>query len=152
MRMPFGVSRVAICVACLFLFAGIVSAGEKKLMHCFYFTAVESATDADWQAFFKATDELPNKIPGVSRVWYGKLSRPLTMLATADAETRKKLAADGTATGPITRVVRQFGVCMEMADEAALKTYGAHPYHQEWEAAYFKVRQYGTNTVDFMGK
>lgn len=152
MRIPIGVSRVAMCVACLFLFAGLVSSGEKKFMHCFYFTVVENAADTDWQAFFKATDELPNKIPEVSRVWHGKLSRPLAILSTADAETRKKLAAEGTATGPITRVVRQFGVCMEMADEAALKAYAAHPYHKEWEAAYFKVRQYGTNTVDFMGK
>jgi len=152
MRIPIGVSRVAICVACLFLFAGIVSAGEKKFLHCFYFTVVDNATDADWQAFFKATDELPNKIPGVSRVWYGKLSRPMGILSTTDDETRKKLIAEGTATGPIKRLVRQFGVCMEMADEAALKAYAAHPFHKEWEAVYFKVRQPGTNSMDFMGK
>jgi len=28
-------------------------AGEKGLMHCFYFTPVASATQADWQGFFK---------------------------------------------------------------------------------------------------
>ena len=130
MRISFGVSRVVICAACLLLFASIVSAGEKKLMHCFYFTVVEGASDADWQAFFKATDELPGKIPGLSHVWYGKLARPLR----------------------VGEQVRQWGVCMEMADEAALQAYAAHPYHKEWEAAYFKVRQPGTTTVNFAGK
>ncbi len=130
MRMPIGVSRVAICVASLVLFSGIVSAGEKKLMHCFYFSVIESATDADWQAFYKATDALPSKIPGVSRVWYGKLARPLR----------------------VGDQVRQGAVCMEMADEAALKAYAAHPYHEEWGAAYSKVRQPGTTTVNFIGQ
>ena len=150
--MAHRITRLILSGLALVLLAGVLSAGENKLMHCFYFTPVDSATQADWQAFFKATDELPNKIPGLTRVWYGKLSRPLAILSTSDAETRKKLIADGTATGPVTRVVREFGVCMEMADEAALKVYAAHPYHKEWEAAYFKVRKYGTNTVDFMGK
>ena len=36
-------------------------------MHCFAFTAVEAATQADWDAFYKATDEIPKKIKGVSR-------------------------------------------------------------------------------------
>ncbi len=152
MPISFRLSRIATLVACLLLFAGMVSAGEKKLMHCFYFTVAEKATDADWQAFFKTTDDLPNKIPGLSRVWYGKLVRPLGVLTTADAETRKKLMAGETATGPITRLVRQYGVCMEMADEAALKAYADHPYHKDWETAYFKVRQPGTNSMDFMGK
>ena len=152
MRVPFRVSRIAMVVTCFLLFAGMASAGEKKLMHCFYFTAVENAPDADWQAFYKATDELPNKIPGLSRVWYGKLTGPMAVLTTADAETRKKLIAEGTATGPVTRLVRQYGVCMEMADEATLKVYADHPYHKTWEAAYFKIRQPGTNSMDFMGK
>ena len=144
--------RVSMIAACLLLFAGLVSAGEKKLMHCFYFSVAENATDADWQAFYKATDELPGKIPVVSRVWYGKLVRPMGILTTADAETRKKLMAEGAATGPVTRLVRQYGVCMEMADEAALKVYADHPYHKDWETAYFKVRQPGTNSMDFVGR
>lgn len=148
MRKLFGLSVLFLAL----LLPGLMRAGEKKLMHCFVFTAVEAATEADWQAFFKATDELPSKIPGLSRVWYGKLRAPLTILTT-DAATRKKLAAgEKDVTGPINRLMRQWGVCMEMADEAALKVYADHPAHKEWEQVYFKVRQPGTTTFDILGQ
>jgi hypothetical protein len=130
MRISLAVARIVIAVACLLLLSGVAMAGEKKLMHCFYFTVIDAATDADWQAFYKATDALPAKIPGVSRVWYGKLARPLR----------------------VGDQMRQFGVCMEMADDAALKAYATAPYHEEWAAAYGKVRQPGTTTINFMGQ
>jgi hypothetical protein len=130
MRITFRISRVLLLLGCMFLFTGVLSAGEKKLMHCFYFTSIPEATQADWQAFFKATDELPSKIPGLERVWYGKLARPLR-------------AGD---------LVRDWGVCMEMADEAALKAYGAAPAHDEWTKVYFKVRKPGTTTINFIGQ
>ena len=62
----FRLTHVAglLCLAGLVLSGGAVWAGEKKLMHCFAFSPIESATDADWQAFFKATDAIPSKIPG----------------------------------------------------------------------------------------
>jgi len=136
----------------LLLAPGLMLAGEKKLMHCFVFTAVESASEADWQAFFKATDELPGKIPGLSRVWYGKLRMPLAIFGT-DAATRKKLAAgEKDVMGPVTRLMRQWGVCMEMNDEATLKAYADHPAHKAWEQVYFKVRQPGTTTFDILGQ
>jgi hypothetical protein len=131
--------RLAACLSGLLLFAGVVPAGEKKLMHCFAFTAVESASDADWQAFFKATDALTSKIDGVSRVWYGKLRSPLTITRVNPA-------------GEATKVQRQWGVCMEMNDEAALKTYAGHPAHKEWNDAYSKVRTPGTTTFDILGQ
>ena len=130
MRISLTATRIVIAVACLLLLSGVATAGEKKLMHCFYFTVIDAATDADWQAFYKATDALPSKIPGVSQVWYGKLARPLRV---------------GEQT-------RQFGVCMEMADDAALKAYATAPYHKEWMDAYAKVRQPGTTTINFMGQ
>ena len=117
------------------LFCSLGSAGEKKLMHCFAFTPVDTATDADWEAFYKATDELPGKIDGLNKIWAGKLRRPLTIYSkTGEAKERKN------------------GVCMEMDDEAALETYADHVAHREWEKAYFKVRQRGTNTYDILGK
>jgi hypothetical protein len=39
---------------------------------------------------------------------------------------------------------------MEFKDEEALKAYGPHEAHKEWEAVYGKVRQYGTTTVDIL--
>jgi hypothetical protein len=139
-------------VVALLLTPCLMVAGEKKLMHCFVFTPVESATQADWEAFFKATDELPSKIPGLHRVWYGKLLKPLTIFTT-DAETRKKLAGgEKEVTGPVQRVIRQWGVCMEMENEQALKVYADHPAHKAWEQVYFKVRQPGTTTFDILGQ
>jgi hypothetical protein len=45
---------VAACAAILLFSNNVLSAGEKKLMHCFYFTPVEAASQADWDAFAKA--------------------------------------------------------------------------------------------------
>jgi len=136
------------------LTAGMLAAGEKKLMHCFVFTAIDSATSADWNAFYKATDELPGKIPGLTHVWYGKLRSPQTQLFT-DRDTSQKLAAapsGGPVTGPVTRRVRQYGACMEFNDEAAVKAYVDNPAHKQWVAAYEKVRQPGTATFDLLGQ
>ncbi|HOL72366.1 MAG TPA: hypothetical protein PLA43_05000 [Bryobacteraceae bacterium] len=145
------IARCTIGLAAAFLLAGSGLAGEKKLMHCFYFTPVKTATEADWQAFFKATDDLPNQIPGLSRVWYGKLRRNLVVF-NPDGETRKKAAAGGTVTGQVTQVVREFGVCMELADEAALNAYAKHPAHTKWNEIYSKVREPGTTTMDILGQ
>ncbi len=112
------------------------TAGEKALMHCFAFTEIETATEADWSAFMKATNELPGKIEGLNKVWVGKLRRPLRQYGRNQAE-------------PATR---QSGVCMEMADEAALAVYASHAAHGEWVAAYEKVRVAGTTTFDILGR
>jgi hypothetical protein len=118
------------CFAGALLVAGTATAGEKKLMHCFAFTALPSATQADWDAFYKATDELPKKFKGVSHVWYGKLARPLTV-------------GDNT---------RQYGVCMEMDNADVRKAYGSDPAHKVWNDAYAKVHEEGTTTFDILGQ
>jgi hypothetical protein len=127
-------TRLAVCALGLFLFSGIAGAGEKKLMHCFAFTPIASATDADWQAFYKATDQLPKKVSGVSHVWYGKLRSPLN---TPDGENSR---------------ARKYGVCMEMKDADTLKAYASAPFHKEWMAVYEKVRVEGTTTFDILGQ
>jgi hypothetical protein len=132
-------NQLTVCLAMLLLASGVASAADKKLMHCFAFTAIESATAADWEAFYKATDALPGKIPGLSAVWYGKLSRPLG-----------QFYPDAKATGGITRVVRQYGVCMEFKDQSALKAYADNPAHAEWVSAYDKVRVPHTTTFDIL--
>lgn len=146
------VLRTVVCLAGLLVSSTALTAGEKKLMHCFAFTAVDNASDADWQAFFKATDALPGKIPGLTKVWYGKLRSPLTIF-DVDAKTRKQLAGGAkSATGEVTRVQRQWGVCMEMNGAAALKSYASSPAHKEWEDAYSKVRVPHTTTYDILGQ
>ena len=112
------------------LLAPAANAGEKKLMHCFAFTPIKGAPQADWDKFYKATDQLPKKIRGVSHVWYGKLASPMGHGDTA----------------------REYGVCMEMADQATLDAYGKAPYHDEWKKAYEKVRVEGTTTFNILGQ
>jgi hypothetical protein len=152
MRKLTYVTRFAFCVAGLLLTSGTAPAGEKKVMHCFAFTVIDTATDAEWQAFYKATDQLPSKIPGISRVWYGKLRAPLNQFNTT-AEASKQLRAGAEKVpGDVTLRVRKSGVCMEMENEGTLKTYTAHPYHKEWMAIYEKVRVAGTTTFDILGQ
>jgi hypothetical protein len=136
----------------LIVTSGLAQAADKSLMHCFTFTAVESATPADWAAFHKASDALPSKIPGVTKVWYGKLVRPQSIF-TPDQEAVKKLrAGEKKATGEVTMVQRQYGVCMAMTGQDAYKAYAASPAHKEWDDAYSKVRVEGTTTFDIMGQ
>ncbi len=143
------VTRWAAFAVLLLWSSGAVSA-QQKLMHCFYFTAVEGATAADWDAFHKATEALPGKIPGLTRVWHGKLRMPVGIF-NPDQETARKLrGGEKSATGTVTMVPRQYGVCMEMNGPEALKEYAAHPAHKEWDAVYQKVRQYGTTTFDIV--
>ena len=105
----------------------VAEAPESKLMHCFAFTAIAEATEADWEAFYTATDELPSKIPGLNKVTHGRLLTP----NVGDAQ-------------------RDYAVCMEMTDEAARQAYGEHPAHAEWVEVYSKVRVPGTTTFDYL--
>lgn len=133
------VIRLAGLLAALWLSSASTAAAQDKLMHCFFFTPVAEATQADWDAFYKATDELPSKIPGLNNVWYGKLLRPLSAYRKR-GDTYEQF-------------VREHGVCMEFDDEKALKeVYAPHPAHKAWEDVYGKVRVPGTTTVDFMKK
>ena len=69
-----------------------------------------------------------------------------------DQATAKKLTTEPKVTGEATRVVRQYGVCMQFDDEAALKAYDPNPEHKKWDEIYSKVRQYGTTTYDIIGQ
>lgn len=126
----------ALVVAFLALAPTPALAGEKALMHCFAFTEIEEASAAEWKAFMDATNELPDKIEGLERVWVGKLRRPLRQYGRNRDEPR----------------LRQWGVCMEMKDEAALQVYADHEDHTAWVKVYEKVRVPGTTTFDILGQ
>ncbi len=126
----------SIFLAILALLPATAAAGEKSLMHCFAFTAIEEASEDDWAAFLKATNELPDKIDGLHKVWVGKLRRPLRQFGRNQDEPR----------------LRQWAVCMEMTDEAALAVYADHEAHTAWVQVYSKVRVPGTTTFDILGQ
>ncbi len=134
--------------------AGIALAGEKKLMHCFAFTVIPEATDADWSAFKSATDALPGKVPGLTKVWHGKLRAPVNINALNDPEAAKKLNAGekDVPVAKVNRLRRTYGVCMEMNDADTFAAYGKHPVHDAWVKAYEKVRVAGTTTFQILGE
>ena len=146
-------AHLAAC-ALLLLSSTIAHAGDKTLMHCFAWTPVKEATPADWQAFYKARDALPQKIKGIIRVWYGKLQSPLgqTQLGNIDAATTQKYRSGESVTVPVTRTPRAYGMCMEMKDAETLKAYDTDPYHKFWTEAYSKVRVEGTTTFNILGQ
>jgi hypothetical protein len=127
--------------------AAPAQAADKGLMHCFAYTVIPEATDADWKAFYAATEAMPTKIKEVKQVWFGKLLRPLAQYRMSAADG-KKFADGPKQTVEATRVQRTQGVCMLLESEAALKTYATNPYHKEWLATYEKVRVAGTTTYD----
>jgi hypothetical protein len=139
--------------AALFLSTGLATAGEKHLMHCFAFSPIETASDADWKAFYDATDAMPKHIPQVKMVWVGKLRSDLAQFQV-DAAARKRLAGgEKDVEAKANRLMRGYGVCMAMeGGPEVLKAYTANPYHKTWMAAYEKVRVPGTTTFDIIGR
>ena len=145
--------RFAACATVFLLSAAGAQAGEKKLMHCFAWTSIKTATPAEWNAFFQASEQLPNKIKGLSKVWYGKLAAPLGQYTIkVDDAARKKLNAGEYAAGEIARAPRDWGMCMEMASEEVLKAYDTDPYHKVWTDAYARIRVEGTTTFNILGQ
>ena len=114
---------------------------------------IDAATPAEWDAFTKATKALPGKIPGMTHVWLGKLSRPMGLVtpdAAAPADDVKKLRAGETVSVPVKMLRRQAGVCMEFSSAEALASYAKLPAHDEWMKTYEKVRVAGTTTIDIL--
>jgi len=148
------ISRLVSIAAAFLLSLSTASAGEKKLMHSFAWTPIKEATPADWRAFYKASDALPHKIKGITKVWYGKLNSPLpqAMLAGIDEAAFQKYRAGETVSSPIKAMPREYGMCMEMTGENALKAYDDHPYHKTWTEAYSKIRVDGTTTFNILGQ
>ena len=140
--------------ATLLILSGSARAGDRTLMHCFAWTPIKEARPADWEAFYKASDALPQKIQGIVRVWYGKLESPLgqTQLGDIDKETFQKYRAGDSVTVPVSRTQREYGMCMEMKNADVLKAYDSHPYHKIWTDAYAKIRVDGTTTFNIQGR
>jgi len=136
-----------------FLMSGSLVAGEKTMMHCFAYTTIETASQADWDAFYKASDALPKKMPFIKRVWTGKLRGPLAIFSVDAAASKKLRAGEKDVEAKANFTARKAGMCIEFeGGPEVLKTYAAHPYHAEWMAAYEKVRVAGTTTYDILGQ
>ena len=104
---------------------------QKTLLHVFAYTPLEGSTPQDYENFKKATVGMVGKIPGLRRVWIGKLREPIP-------------GSGGD--------IREFAVAMEFDDVQALRVYADHPEHRAWEPVYEKVRKIGTTTLDILAE
>ena len=130
-----GTRLALLCAGAVLFAAGWVSGQqaanrEKTLMHVFAYTPLQGSTPQDFENFKKATGDMVGKIPGLRKVWVGKLRRPLTQ-----GDTK-----------------REYGVAMEFDDAKALDVYANHPVHTDWVKVYEKVRVEGTTTLDILGE
>ncbi len=141
-------------LATLLFTALAAHAGDKTVMHCFAWTPVKEATPADWEAFYKASDALPKKIKGLTKVWYSKLQSPFGQynFSKMDADTTKKFRAGEPVPLEVTRITRDYGMCMQFTTPDAFKAYDTDPYHKVWTDAYSKVRVDGTTTFNIVGQ
>jgi hypothetical protein len=127
--------RIAALVVGIMLFGAGWLAGQqnaatqKTLLHVFAYTPIEGATQQDFDNFRKASGDMVGKVPGLKRVWVGKLRRPLDV---ADSK-------------------RVYGAAMEFDNADALDAYAKNPVHTEWQKVYEKVRVEGTTTFDILG-
>ena len=103
-------------------------AANPGLMHVFFYTPLQGSTDEDYEGFDRSTREMVGRIPGLRKVWVGRLAEPL----------------------PWEGKVRSFGVAMEFDNQAALSVYATHPVHEDWMRVYEKVREAGTTTADIV--
>ena len=152
--MKLNLTPLTACAAAIIMFLPTATAGEKTLLHCFAWAPVKEATAADWEAFYKASDALPKKIKGITKVWYGKLESPFSqaMLGDIDQAIFQKYRAGEQVTVPVKRTAREYGMCMEMTGVSDLKAYDTDPYHKIWNDAYAKVRVEGTTTFNILGQ
>lgn len=136
----------------LFLASTLASlAAEKTIMHCFAYTPRPEATEADFKAYYSATDQLTKDFKGIKRVWYGKLRAPLNQYRLDPAAAKQLSPTNDKAEGAtVTRVRREHGTCFEFADTAAWQAYEKHPAHEAWAKVYDKVRVPGTTTYQIL--
>lgn len=106
------------------------AATQKTLLHVFAYTPRQGATPQDYENFKRATAGMLGKIPGLRRVWIGKLREPF----------------------PAGGEIREYAVAMEFDDLEALPVYADHPAHREWEQMYERVRKQGTTTLDILSE
>jgi len=100
--------------------------GQKTLIHTISFKQVEGTTPQQMREMFDATLKMAAEVPGMRRVWVGKVTNR---------------GEDYT-----------HGIVMEFENAEALKNYAPHAAHKKWEEIYFKVRQPGSNTIDVQGE
>jgi hypothetical protein len=73
-------------------------------------------------------------------------------LGKVESSAFQQYQAGESVTVPVTRMAREYGMCMEFLSPDALKAYDSDPYHKVWTEAYAKIRVDGTTTFNILGQ
>ena len=103
---------------------------QRTVVHAVAWTAKEDATPEGLEEFKQATESLVGSMPGLRRVWVGKLRQPLI----------------------IGDLKRNYGLILEFDDLATREAYSSHPNRVPWAAVWEKVRLPGSTNFDVIGE
>jgi hypothetical protein len=102
---------------------------EKTTVHAAAWTARDGLTQQEFEAFKKETAAMVGAVPGLKRVWTGKLRAPVTF--------------DG--------VKRDYGIVLEFDSVKSKQAYSdKHP--SPWYEDFAKIRQPGSSNFDVVGE
>lgn len=134
MRKRFG-GRTLLCLAgCTLFLAGVLvgqerAATQKTVIHAAAWTALDTLTPEQFNNFKKETAAMVGKVPGVRRVWTGKLREPVT----------------------VGGLKRDYGLIVEFDDVKSKNAYTAnHPL--PWYENFNKLRKPGSTSFDVVGE
>ena len=103
---------------------------EKTTIHCASWTAKKGMTQAQFENFKKGFAKLPDKFPGMRRLWAGKLGEPVTFNG----------------------LIRTHAIAFEFDNLAAKRAYSASPNRPEWQELFSTVREPGSSSFDLVGE
>jgi hypothetical protein len=103
---------------------------QQTTIHAAAWTAADSMTQQDFDNFKKLSAGLVGQVPGLRRIWVGKLAKPIT--------------AEG--------IQRNYGVVLEFDDAKSKEAYSSNR-PPEWYATLNKLRNpQGSTSFDVVGE
>jgi len=134
MRKLFGGKTLLCLVGCMLFLAGWLlgqekTATQKTVIHAAAWTALDTLTPEQFDNFKKETAAMVGKVPGLKRVWVGRLREPVTVGGSK----------------------RDHGIILEFADVKSKEAYSnIHP--SPWYEDFNKVRQPSSTNFDVVGE
>ena len=121
-------------IGCALFLAGWVmgqekATAQKTTIHAAAWTAKADLTQQEFERFRSETAAMVGTVPGLKRVWVGKLRAPVTF--------------DGNK--------RDYGIVLEFDNAKSKEAYSdKHP--EPWYSNFGKVRQPGSSNFDVVGE
>ena len=134
MRQMRGGKVLLLAAGGLLFLAGVLvgeesASTQRTVVHAAAWTALDTMTPQQFDDFKKLSASLVGQVPGLRRIWVGKLRAPVTM------EGQK----------------RDYGVIIEFDDVKTKNAYSdTHP--EPWYSTFNKLRKPGSTNFDVVGE